>query len=118
MQMLEQFKKTGRHIAVVVDEFGAVQGLVTLIDVFESIVGDLPETGQRGQPAAKKREDGSWMIDATLATDEFKRMLGVDVELPHQREADYRTVGGFILTQFGRIPGWETSSRGRGGISK
>ncbi len=104
IQLLEQFKKSGKHIAVVTDEFGAVQGLVTLIDVLEAIVGDLPSLGQRNQPEAKKRDDGSWLIDATLATSELKTLLGVTVELPHEDEAEFQTLGGFVVTQFGRIP--------------
>ena len=104
IQLLEQFKKSGKHIAVVTDEFGAVQGLVTLIDVLEAIVGDLPSQGQRNQPEAKRRDDGSWLIDATLPTSELKTLLGVSVELPHEDEAEYQTLGGFVVTQFGRIP--------------
>ena len=104
IQLLEQFKKSGKHIAIVTDEFGAVQGLVTLIDVLEAIVGDLPSLGQRNQPEAKRRDDGSWLIDATLATSELKSLLGVSVELPHEDEAEYQTLGGFVVTQFGRIP--------------
>jgi putative hemolysin len=103
-QLLEQFKKSGRHIAIVADEFGAVQGLVTLIDVMEAIVGDLPEPGQRNQPEAKRRDDGSWLIDATLPTSELKTLLGVTAALPNETEADFQTVGGFVVTQFGRIP--------------
>ena len=102
IQLLEQFKKTGRHTAVISDEFGAVQGLVTLIDVFEAIVGDLPEPGQRNQAPAKRREDGSWLVDASLPIAEFKSLLGVAGSLPN--EAEYRTAGGFVVTQFGRIP--------------
>ena len=104
IQLLEQFKKSGKHIAVVTDEFGAVQGLVTLIDVLEAIVGDLPEPGQRNQPEAKRCEDGSWLVDATLATSELKKLLGVTVDLPHEDEAEFQTLGGFVMTQFGRIP--------------
>jgi putative hemolysin len=104
IQLLEQFKKTGRHTAVVSDEFGAVQGLVTLIDVFEAIVGDLPEPGQRNQSRAKRREDGSWVVDATLPISEFKSLIGMKDALPNESEAEYRTAGGFVVTQFGRIP--------------
>jgi putative hemolysin len=104
IQLLEQFKKTGRHTAVVSDEFGAVQGLVTLIDVFEAIVGDLPEPGQRNQTRIKRRDDGSWVVDATLPIAEFKSALGIRESLPNEAEAEYRTAGGFLLTQFGRIP--------------
>jgi putative hemolysin len=105
MQLLEQFKKSGRHIAIVTDEFGAVNGLVTLIDVLEAIVGDLPETGQRMQPrSAERREDGSWIVDATLSASDLKSMLGPDFELPRESAAEYQTVGGFAVTQFGKIP--------------
>ncbi len=103
-QLLEQFKKTGKHIAVVKDEFGGVQGLVTLIDVLEAIVGDLPSPGDRAQPEAKQREDGSWLLDATLPTGELKTLLGLEVPLPHEGHADYQTVGGLMVTQLGRIP--------------
>lgn len=105
LQLLEQFRKTGRHIAIITDEFGAVQGLVTLIDVMEAIVGDIPERGQPQQPEARKREDGSWLVDATLSTGELKTLLGLDAQpLPQETEAGYQTVGGFVVTQFGRIP--------------
>jgi magnesium and cobalt exporter, CNNM family len=103
-QLLEKFKKEGKHIAVVKDEFGAVQGLVTLIDVFEAIVGDLPEQGRPGQPQAKAQDDGSWLVDASLPTSQLKTVLGIDIALPQELEAEYQTLGGFVVTQFGRIP--------------
>jgi putative hemolysin len=103
IQLLEKFKQEGKHIAVVADEFGAVQGLVTLIDVFEAIVGALPD-GRQSQPEARRRDDGSWLIDATLPTGELKTLLGVEAALPQERAAEFQTVGGFMVTQFGRIP--------------
>jgi putative hemolysin len=103
IQLLESFKKSGRHAALVADEFGSIQGLVTLIDVMEAIVGDLPAQGQRDQPQAKQREDGAWLIDATLAVNELKTVLHLG-ELPQEAAADYQTLGGLVMTQFGRIP--------------
>lgn len=103
IQLLEAFKKSSKHIALVSDEFGAIQGLVTLIDVLEAIVGDLPAQGRRQAASMKQREDGSWLVDATLSTDELKTLLQVD-ELPHEEEADFQTLGGFVMTHFGRIP--------------
>jgi putative hemolysin len=103
IQLLESFKKSGRHTALVADEFGGIQGMVTLIDVLEAIVGDLPAQGRRDQPEARQREDGSWLIDATLATGELKTTLQLDA-LPQEAAADYQTVGGMVMTQFGRIP--------------
>jgi putative hemolysin len=104
IQVLEQFKKSGRHIAVVTDEFGAVQGLVTLIDIMEAIVGDIPQRGQAEQPAARQRDDGSWLVDATLPTSEVKTLLGLHRPLPHEDDAEFQTLGGFVVTQLGRIP--------------
>jgi putative hemolysin len=104
IHLLEQFKKTGRHTAIISDEFGAVQGMVTLIDVFESIVGDLPEPGRRNDTGVTRREDGSWLVDATLPIADFKSALGMTALLPNEAEAEYRTAGGFVVTQFGRIP--------------
>ena len=101
--LLETFKKSGKHIALVADEFGAIQGLVTLIDVLEAIVGDMPAQGRREAAAVKQREDGSWLVDATLATEELKTLLELD-ELPHEDVADFQTVAGFVVTNFGRIP--------------
>ena len=103
IQLLEAFKKSSRHIALISDEFGAIQGLTTLIDVLEAIVGDLPAQGRRDAPEAKQREDGSWLIDATLAIGDIKSMLKLDT-LPHEDEADFQTLGGFVMTHFGRIP--------------
>ncbi len=103
MQLLGQFKETGKHVALVADEFGSIQGLVTLIDVLEAIVGDMPAMGRRTQPEARQREDGSWLLDATLSTGTLKTLLQLD-GLPGEDEADYQTLAGFIVTQFGRIP--------------
>jgi putative hemolysin len=103
MQLLEQFKKTGKHVALVADEFGGIQGLVTLIDVLEAIVGDMPAMGRRGQPEARQREDGAWLLDATLSAGALKTLLLLD-SLPGEDEADFQTLAGFIVTQFGRIP--------------
>jgi len=103
IQLLETFKKSSRHIALISDEFGAIQGLTTLIDVLEAIVGDLPAQGRRDAPEARQREDGSWLIDATLAIGDIKRMLKLEA-LPHEDQADFQTLGGFVTTQFGRIP--------------
>jgi putative hemolysin len=103
IQVLEQFKKSGKHTALVVDEFGGVQGMITLIDVLEAIVGDLPDQLRRAQPEAKRRDDGSWLVDATLAIGEVKQLLKL-AELPGEDSADFQTLGGFIVTHLGRIP--------------
>jgi putative hemolysin len=103
IHLIEQFRKTGQHLALVTNEFGAIQGLVTMIDVMEAIAGDMPEKGRRHAPEARKRDDGSWLIDATLLVSEFKELLDL-AELPHEETAEFKTAGGFVMTYFGRIP--------------
>ncbi len=103
VQLLELFQKSGKHIALVTDEFGSVQGLVTLIDVMEAIVGDLPEPGDRRSPDAQQRDDGSWLVDGSMAIDDFRRRFGFPA-LPGQEDGDFETVGGFVVDRLGRIP--------------
>lgn len=103
LRVLAMFRESGTHLALVVDEYGGVEGLVTLNDVLEEIVGDLARAGAPAAPAVVQREDGSWLVDGSLQTDEFREAVG----LPERRDEDreeYRTVGGFVLTHLGRIP--------------
>lgn len=102
--VLEQFKRTSQHIALVNDEFGSLSGVVTLYDVLEAIVGDIPEPGRKSGPEVVNRPDGSWMVDASFDIDEFKEMAVLD-DLPNEEETEFQTVGGFMMTHFGRIPG-------------
>jgi putative hemolysin len=103
VQLLESFKKTGKHLALVADEFGSVQGLVTLIDVMEAIVGDLPEPGDRQLPDAIQRDDGSWLVDAALNIEALRRRFELPA-LPGEEDGDFETLGGFMLDRFGHIP--------------
>ncbi|HEX2100073.1 MAG TPA: hemolysin family protein, partial [Candidatus Synoicihabitans sp.] len=73
VQLLENFRRSGKHLALVMDEFGGIQGLVTLIDVMEAIVGDLPEPDDRHEPGAVQREDGSWLVDGALSIRDLRR---------------------------------------------
>jgi putative hemolysin len=103
-KLIEAFKKSGKHIALVVDEFGGLQGLVTLNDVMVAIVGNLPEREQRDDPKAVLRQDGTWLIDAMLDIDETKSSLGIEEDLPSEDENRFSTLGGFILHRLGHIP--------------
>jgi putative hemolysin len=102
LNVLETFKKSRQHIAVVVDEYGIMQGIVTIFDILEAIVGDIPsmdETDDR--PGVQKRLDGSFLIDGLYYMEEFKELFNIDV-LPE--ESNYQTLGGFVLMHLGRIP--------------
>ncbi|HEY0946216.1 MAG TPA: hemolysin family protein [Opitutaceae bacterium] len=103
IQLLDSFKKSGRHLALVTDEFGSIQGLVTLIDVMEAIVGTMPEPGDRAAPTAVPRDDGSWLIDGGMRIAELKRRFELG-PLPREDEEAYQTLGGFVLDQLGHVP--------------
>lgn len=100
---LQVFKKSRRHVALVVDEYANVQGLITLNDVLESIVGDISSLDEPAGPQAIQREDGSWLIDGMMPVEEFKRILGLD-QLPDEERDYYQTLGGFVVTYLNEIP--------------
>lgn len=101
LRLLERFKQTGMHLALIIDEYGGVEGLVTINDILEAIVGDVPDLNEPEEPLAVKREDGSWLIDGLIPIREFEDMLHVDT---FADEGDFLTLGGFVLDQLGRIP--------------
>lgn len=103
LKLLETFKQTRKHVALVSDEFGAVQGLVTLVDVLEELVGDFPAYDEPRQQNVVRREDGSWLVDANLELPELKRLLMLD-RLPGEADELFQSLGGFVLAQVERIP--------------
>lgn len=103
LKILELFKQTGIHMALVVDEYGVIQGLVTLNDIMVEIVGDVPNAGDLEEPMAVQREDGSWLLDGMLPVDEFFEIFDIE-EIPKEHRGSYQTLGGFVITHLGRIP--------------
>ena len=100
LSSLEMFKKSAMHVAIVLDEYGSVRGMLTLNDIFEAIVGDLPVSQEVEEPKAVERQDGSWLLDGRLSIKEFADLLGIS-DLP---EGDYQTLAGFVIDQIGRVP--------------
>jgi putative hemolysin len=98
---LEALRQARVSMALVVDEYGEVEGVVTAEDVLEALVGDMPERRLDEEPAIVRRGDGSLLMDGMLAIDEVKLALDLD-RLPE--EESYHTLAGFILAQLGRIP--------------
>ncbi len=94
---LEVLKKNNTEMLLVVDEFGGVQGLLTINDILEEIVGVM----EGEEPQATQRQDGSWLLDGMLEVDEFKEIFNLK-GLPHEDE--YETLSGFIMTSLGRLP--------------
>ncbi len=103
LQLVETFKQSGKHIALVTDEFGSIVGLVSLNDVMEAIVGEFPSQGERIKPAARKREDGSWLIDAMLELAAVERALP-GFKFGGDAHTEYQTLAGFVVKTLGRVP--------------
>ncbi len=103
LEVLESFKQLGQHIALVVDEYGGIEGLLTPHDILEAIAGDIPFDGKPTDPKAVQRQDGSWLLDGMLSVDEFKEIFQLE-SLPGEKRDAYQTLGGFVFTRMGRIP--------------
>jgi putative hemolysin len=99
-KLLETFRDSHRHVAVVLDEFGAVEGIVTVTDLLEAFVGAIPT--EAANRAMVPRADGSWLVDAATAVGDVLGPLGL--ELPEDEVGAYHTLGGFVLARLGRIP--------------
>jgi putative hemolysin len=103
VKAFEQFRETGIHYALVLDEYGGVEGFVTLYDVLESIVGDIPLDEYDKDQDVVQRSDGTWLVDGLIPIDELKEIMNVD-ELPEEDKAGFQTLSGFVMNQLGRIP--------------
>jgi putative hemolysin len=102
-KVLELFKQSRTHIALVLNEYGSIQGLITLNDILEAIVGDMPSSDTPNEPMIVKREDGSWLVDGALAVEDFKKNFQL-TELPNEETGEYQTLGGFVMMRMERIP--------------
>ncbi len=101
--VVERLKQTRSHIALVIDEYGGVEGLVTLDDILTAIIGEVPDADEPDDPEAVQREDGSWLLDGMFQIDEFQELLDIET-LPEVGEGYYQTVGGLVMAMLGRIP--------------
>lgn len=95
-RVLELFKSEDAELMLVIDEFGSVQGLVTVFDIIEEIVGDID-----APPQATQRQDGSWLLDGMLEVEDFKEVFNLR-HLPDEDE--YETLSGFVMLNLGRVP--------------
>ncbi len=102
LELLEAFKESHSLTAIVIDEFGAVSGVVTMNDVLEAIVGDLPVGGVVNKGVVL-RDDGSMLLDGDLTVDEFCEILGLG-ELPEDEDESYQTLAGFTLARLEKLP--------------
>jgi putative hemolysin len=103
LQVLDRFKEARAQFALVIDEYGVLQGLVTINDLLEELVGNIPEANEELDPEVVEREDGSWLLDGMLTVDEFKELFSIDA-LPDEEIQYHQTLGGFVMAAMGRIP--------------
>jgi putative hemolysin len=104
MKLLETFKKSRQHAALVVDEYGELQGLVTLNDVLEALVGDIASIEENVDPDIVRRDDTSWLMDGSVSISRFRDVTGADEELPDEDSGAYNTLGGLAMAMLGHIP--------------
>ncbi len=102
LEVLELFREHGSDLAMVVNEYGAIAGMITSNDILEDLVGHISFSREAYGPKVVRRADGSYLVDGLLPVDELAALLGV--ELPQAESTDYDTVGGLIVTRLGRIP--------------
>lgn len=102
--LLEYFRGAQGDLALIVNEYGETEGLVTLSDVLAAIVGELPGSEAGHDPDVVRREDGSWLVDGGLSVSRVKAVIGMNAALPGEAGSAYNTIGGFILYQMEKMP--------------
>lgn len=102
LRALEMFRKSGEAMLLVVDEFGDFQGVVTLHDILQALVGDIAEPGEAPSPSVQRREDGSFIVDGMTPLDTVKDLTGLTSL--EEEGADFHTLGGFMMARMHRIP--------------
>ncbi len=103
LRALDAIQTSGVHLAIVIDEFGGITGMVTDYDILEAIVGEIPEDSADTDYLVIQREDGSWLFDGMIVIDQLKDTLGL-AEMPGEERSAYQTLSGFVMSQLGRIP--------------
>lgn len=102
--LLESFRKARQQCALIVDEYGELQGLVTLTDVLTSIVGELPSSDPTDEQDIVERSDGSLLVDGSVAIERLKSVMEIEDDLPGEDENAFNTLGGLVMYVLGRIP--------------
>jgi len=105
INVLELFRKTKNHFGIVINEYGSMEGIVTLHDVTENIMGDLPESTDDDQPGAFRREDGSYLIDGSMMIEDVQDLLEIRSLFDEDEvRPNINTLGGLTMYKLNRIP--------------
>lgn len=100
---IEMFRSSRRHMGIVIDEHGGVEGLVTVNDILDALVGDIPSMNESDEEQVVRRHDGSFLLDGAIPIPDLKRALGIKY-IPDEETGDFQTLGGFLMARIGRIP--------------
>jgi putative hemolysin len=103
LDLLEELKKSRQQAAVVLDEFGGLQGLATAEDLAAAVVGDIDVTGEHRPPAMIRQGEATWLMRGTVSIEDVEAALDVP-DIPEHVRHGVRTLGGFIMTLLGRVP--------------
>lgn len=103
LKALESFRQSGLQMAVVVDEYGTIEGIVTLTDILEAVVGDIASAELPEEPPIMPMEQNAWLVEGMLPIDELMAFLSIQ-KLPGEHAGLFRTLGGFVMTQLRRVP--------------
>lgn len=103
LAVLDRFRATRSRVALVIDEYGGCEGLLTVDDILDVIAGDIPELGVEIVSEVVQREDGSWSLDGMFGLNEFQELFEIP-KLPDETERYYQTLGGFVMAQLGNVP--------------
>ena len=104
IRLLELFKQQHAHLALALDEYGEVQGLVTITDVMEAIVGAVPDAESAAEPDVVRRADGTLLIDGGVSVARLREVVGRDIDIPPDEIGHYQTLGGLVMARLGRVP--------------
>lgn len=102
LRLLEEFRRTGELTPIALDEYGGVQGIATVDDILEALVGPLPEPGETEPLEVMRQKDGSWLVDGATAIEDLDAALDLDPQPPDDRR-NYHTVAGLIIATLGRL---------------
>jgi len=103
LKVLERFRQSGLQMAVVVDEYGTIEGIITLTDILEAIVGDIASTEAPQEPLITQKQEGEWLVEGMLPIDELKAFFNLR-KLPGERSGRFQTLGGFAMAYLRRVP--------------
>lgn len=103
-RVIEEFRKNRRHLALVVDEFGGVSGLISLNDMVEAVMGAMPDTAETSDAQARKQSDGSWIADARMDVEEVAQVVGFELPPAEIEDGEYRTLAGYVIHRLGHLP--------------